>query len=314
MTYISVVFNHHSCKKLNETKKNFLFSALAETFFCLKNNLKDYELQPSCERAKNIKDCFPENYKFFSGRGNQKNSALFLQEFYRAKPIKDDEILEAKEFYFKKDSESYPILYYALAKNAITLSAASLEKWKQKFFSFENTEEKLPNAFDCDLKEQIDFLKKQWDKILKLPFKQKLKNQLKTKIEFLVEPQKFTNQQQTRIISLFCRAEKKNFKKDGDLIKKTTASKVLELRDKLQGIRIFFYYSPKIGLLFAVVLSEMNEKEFQALKQRKKKFLEILNDSSVKENIFDFISQGSNKEPYTSKRYRVIKDTLRIIS
>ena len=66
--------------------------------------------------------------------------------------------------------------------------------------------------------------------------------------------------------------------------------------------------------VFAVVLSEMNEKEFQTLKQRKKKFLEILNDSSVKENIFDFISQGSNKEPYTSKRYRVIKDTLRIIS
>ena len=66
--------------------------------------------------------------------------------------------------------------------------------------------------------------------------------------------------------------------------------------------------------VFSVVLSEINDKEFQTLKQRKKEFLEILNYNSVKENIFDFISQGSNKEPYTSKRYRVIKDTLRIIS
>ena len=88
MTYISVVFNHHSCKKLNETKKNFLFSALAETFFCLKNNLKDYELQPSCERAKNIKDCFPENYKFFSGRGNQKKLCVIFTRILQSKTYK----------------------------------------------------------------------------------------------------------------------------------------------------------------------------------------------------------------------------------
>ena len=145
-------------------------------------------------------------------------------------------------------------------------------EWKQKFFSFENTEEKLPNAFNCDLKEQIDFLKKQWYKILKFPFKQKLKHSLKKKIEFLVEPQKFTNQQQTRIISLFCRAEKKNFKKDGDLIKKTTASKVLELRDKLQGIRIFFYYTPKIGLLFSGDhYKSSSEKQEDAIKKAQKR-------------------------------------------
>ena len=174
MIKVPVIFNHHSCEELSEEQKTSLFSGLAETFFCLKNNLKYYEVQPSCEKDKEIKNCFPENYKFFSGRGNQKKSALLLQEFYRAKPIKDDEILEAKEFYLKEDGESYPILYYALAKNAITLSAASLEKWKQEFFSFENTEEKLPNAFNCDLEKQIDYLKKQWIKIL--PFKQGLMN------------------------------------------------------------------------------------------------------------------------------------------
>ena len=65
--------------------------------------------------------------------------------------------------------------------------------------------------------------------------------------------------------------------------------------------------------VFSVVLSEINDKEFQTLKQRKKEFLKILNYNTGKENIFDFISQGSNKEPYTSKRYRVIKDTLRIL-
>ena len=71
---------------------------------------------------------------------------------------------------------------------------------------------------------------------------------------------------------MFCRAEKKNFKKDGDLIKKTTASKVLELRDKLQGIRIFFYYSPKIGLLFAGdYYKSSSEKQEDAIKKAQKR-------------------------------------------
>ena len=123
----------------------------------------------------------------FSFNKYPKNFNL-LNQFDKGVILTDQEILKAKEFYFKKDSESYPILYYALAKNAITLSAASLEKWKQKFFSFENTEKKLPNAFNCDLKEQIDFLKKQWIKIL--PFKQGLMIYLETKVKFLATPSK----------------------------------------------------------------------------------------------------------------------------
>ena len=271
MMKVPVIFNHHSCEELSEEQKASLFSGLAETFYCLTNSLKNDSIKTKIERGENISQYFPQQQNLFSFNKYPENFNL-LNQFDKGVILTDQEILKAKEFYFKKDSESYPILYYALAKNAITLSAASLEKWKQKFFSFENTEEKLPNAFNCDLKEQIDFLKKQWYKILKFPFKQKLKHSLKKKIEFLVEPQKFTNQQQTRIISLFCRAEKKNFKKDGDLIKKTTASKVLELRDKLQGIRIFFYYTPKIGLLFSGDhYKSSSEKQEDAIKKAQKR-------------------------------------------
>ena len=66
--------------------------------------------------------------------------------------------------------------------------------------------------------------------------------------------------------------------------------------------------------VFAVVLSEMDEKEFQTLKQGKKEFLEILNYNPVKENIFDFISHSASKQLDTSKRYRIIKDALEKIN
>ena len=177
---VPVIFNHHSCEELSEEQKASLFSGLAETFYCLTNSLKNDSIKTKIEKHERISQYFPQQHNLFSFNKYPKNFNL-LNQFDKGVILTDQEILKAKEFYFKKDSESYPILYYALAKNAITLSAASLDKWKQKFFSFENTEEKLPNAFDCDLKEQIDYLKKQWDKILKFPFKQKLKHQSKNK-------------------------------------------------------------------------------------------------------------------------------------
>ena len=66
--------------------------------------------------------------------------------------------------------------------------------------------------------------------------------------------------------------------------------------------------------VFSVVLSEIDEEEFQTLKQKKQEFLKTVNHYSNQENLDDFISQGSNKEPFISKRYRIIKNTLEQIS
>ena len=159
---------------------------------------------------------------------------------------------------------------YALAKNAITLSAASLEKWKQEFFSFENTEEKLPNAFNCDLEKQIDYLKKQWLKIL--PFKQGLEFYLKTKIEFLATPSKIVEKNKITIIEQFKKAEIFFFIIDTQLVKQTSQKNVLELILMQKGIRIFFYYTPKIGLLFSGDhYKSSSEKQEDAIKKAQKR-------------------------------------------
>ena len=274
MMKVPVIFNHHSCEELSEEQKTSLFSGLAETFYCLTNSLKNDSIKTKFERGENISQYFPQQQNLFSFNKYPENFNL-LNQFDKGVILTDQEILKAKEFYFKKDSESYPILYYALAKNAITLSAASLEKWKQEFFSFENTEEKLPNAFNCDLEKQIDYLKKQWLKIL--PFKQGLEFYLKTKIEFLATPSKIVEKNKITIIEQFKKAEIFFFIIDTQLVKQTSQKNVLELILMQKGIRIFFYYTPKIGLLFSgdhyKSSSEKQEDSIKKAQKRIKKHL-----------------------------------------
>ena len=214
----------------------------------------------------------------FSFNKYPKNFNL-LNQFDKGVILTDQEILKAKEFYFKKDSKSNPILCYALAKNAITLSAASLDKWKQKFFSFENTEKKLPNAFNCDLKEQIDYLKKQWIKIL--PFKQGLMIYLETKVKFLATPSKIVEKNKIKIIEQFKKAEERKFIINTQLVKQTSQKNVLELILMQKGIRILFYYSLKIGLLFAGdYYKSSSEKQPEEIAQAQEKIEKYLKEET----------------------------------
>ena len=81
MIKVPVIFNHHSCEELSEEQKTSLFSGLAETFFCLKNNLKYYEVQPSCEKDKEIKIVFQKIINFFLVVVIKKNLRYFYKNF-----------------------------------------------------------------------------------------------------------------------------------------------------------------------------------------------------------------------------------------